>query len=206
MNLLILKAIIYDAKTNVFVSPSRREFVWHQNGIVTSTCQRHPMSPYGVCTPDVRADSCTCGIYGSSHPGAVQEYVDYPNSIIVLMNCYGWAEVWTGPSDLHNTFIVTTYSARVVGVLNEKELEHNRGVYSPEDLVSRENAIAVAAEYFQVDTYPWSLIQGMISATWKHWVQFDPFIQNDHIRMEDELYQEKKHADEVFKQAGISTS
>jgi hypothetical protein len=191
MNLLMLKAIIYDARKNIFVSPSRKEFAWNKDGIVVSTCQQHYYSPFGKCTPDKRAEMCTCGIYGSSHPKAVQEYVDYPNSIIVLMNCYGWAEVWTGPSDLYDAFIVTTYSARVVGVLNDKE-QFKRGMsfLSVEDETSRNNAIAVAAEYFQVDTYPWDVMQEMISLTWKHWVKFDPFIPDDVRRMEIERERE----------------
>lgn len=56
-NVLALKTISWDSHGHKFISPSRSDFIWDQNGLATAYCSDHTHMPPG--------EFCSCGIYAT---------------------------------------------------------------------------------------------------------------------------------------------
>jgi hypothetical protein len=160
-NLLVLKAVAWNEDLKGFYSPSHSDFVWPK-GIVARQCDR--------CEIDHFDPICTCGIYASPNPETLIEYATKMNTVFVLLNTYGWVDVWTGPRDIPHTFIVRAWGAQIIGIVGETATGHPLKL-SPQ----REQAAYIGAERYGVDIYPWLLVQSMIAVTWREHVKFNPF-------------------------------
>jgi len=82
-NTLGLKALAWDYRKGIFVSPARPEFVWSPGGLQASTCGRG----YDHKVPEL---TCTCGLYASYNINIINEYTDTsPISPIFLVEASG---------------------------------------------------------------------------------------------------------------------
>ena len=153
MNPLFLKTLVWNEQTKGFCSPTHHDFVWPK-GIVARYCAK--------CETDNFNPECTCGIYGSPHPNTLVEYAKYKNSVFVLMNSYGWMDVWTGPSDLPNTYITRSWGAQIIGIVGTMIKDHPFAL-SPQRL----QVALLGVDYYQVEVLSWSVAKDMIAITWE---------------------------------------
>ena len=151
---LFIKTIVWDQKRKGFYSPSKIDFLW-KDGIIVAGCDKCAI--FG----DIQ-DDCTCGIYGSPNPETLDEYIEYPNSIIVLMRAYGTLDVWTAPKDLPGEFyVIRSWGARIVGVIADN-WKTGMAEYG-----QRGTSVGYALEVFSGSmAYKWKLAREMIRATW----------------------------------------
>lgn len=150
--ILSLKAIAYSTSTRTFCSPSRTDFAW-QKGIMASSCHKnHDISNLEKVTDGIKA--CTCGLYSSPNEATLEEYKHYPNSIIVLLKLYGFWDLWTAPADIKDAFVMRSWGARIIGVQMEDKT------------TQRYMSSVLAAQTFDVNIYPKSLVEEMLQANW----------------------------------------
>ncbi len=144
------KSIAWDQNRRKFVSPSRPNFEW-QKGIVRSQCQikDHSTNEFGHLDLN-----CTCGIWSSPNRKALEEYEKYQNSIIVLLQLYGTADIKESALDIPDCYVLRTWSARVVGVQFEDKTN------------DRYMATTLAADYFGIKIFPVEVAEMMIQASW----------------------------------------
>lgn len=167
--ILSLKTLAYNTTNRSFFSPSRNDFKW-EKGIIVSWCEKkHDISNLEKVTDEIR--SCTCGIYSAPNRAALLEYEKYPNSILVLLRLYGWWDLFTGPHDLPNTFVMRSWGARIIGVQMEDKT------------TQRYMSSVLAAQEFGVSIYPKGFIEEMIQISWLKSGLTNPYPERNPIKM-----------------------
>lgn len=150
MNLLTLKTIAYNPVDDTLYSPSHTGFAWSK-GIIARACHR--------CDTDAFNPDCTCGVYGSPNVEALKEYAKYVNSIHVVMNTYGWVDIWSAPRDIlgGGGLITRAWGTQIVGVV------HVDAHTNPQRAIT----MLRAAELFEVPVWPLVMVKALIQASWK---------------------------------------
>jgi len=167
MNLLTFKSIAWDERRKGFYSPSHPEYLW-DNGIAIRDCVR------GCQGRQYDAD-CRCGIYTSPNWDALDEYAKYPNSIHVLMEIYGWLEIWPGPErDLPDAFILRSWGTKIKAIINT----------TPEGevvLPQRWNTALLMAERMKKPIFPWHMTKTLVEINWKSIFDISPYKPLTHV-------------------------
>ena len=151
MNLLTLKTIAYNSTDDVLYSPSHRDFAWSK-GVIARACPR--------CEIDSCDPNCTCGIYTSPNPETLKEYAKYAGSIHVLMNTFGWVDMWTAPRDILDgrAVVMRSWGTEIIGIVAvDREKEQLRAL-----------TMLRAAEIFEVAVFPWVMVKKMIQVSWRN--------------------------------------
>lgn len=158
-HLLSLKAIAFDTERRGFYSPSHRDFLWTKD-VVVASCNR-------CANPDQFNPDCTHGIYSSPNVEALAEYATYKNSVLALMQCFGWIDIWTGPHDIPDAYILRSWGVQILGVIGES---------APGIPLSGQRQLSAinANRLFDVPTYTFTLAKGMIALTWKN-IKIHPY-------------------------------
>jgi len=157
-----LKAIAWNNDRRKFVSPSHTDYEWNL-GINWGICSK--------CLPNGSIGlDCTCGIYHAPNPEALEEYEQYPTSIIALVKMYGVYDIWSGPADLSWTFPTRSDGIRIAGILGNGSLkaagflEGTRGVTE-----------MLALSMFNVRLWDWREARKIIRYRWIEYFQIDPY-------------------------------
>lgn len=165
MNILSMKALSWRQDKLGFFSPQRGAFQWPK-GVVASECRR------GICGMHKYNSDCTCGLYSSPNPKALDEYAKYPSTVFVLLNLYGWLDCWTGPKDLPHTYVARSWGAQIVGIVGTM----TDG--SPLKLEPhRYQSALLGFEHYGVKMYPWEVAKDMIQMTWVDQLGFSPYFE-----------------------------
>lgn len=154
--LLSLKSIAWNETLKGFFSPSHQDFIW-PSGIVVAGCE-HAVEYGGIGL------ECTCGIHSSPNIRILKDYQHFPNSIIVLLNLYGDWDLWTGPADMADTYVLRSWGAQVVGVALEEPKNNQRFMSS-----------ILASQFFGVEIDHISTLENMIRQNWIDTIQIDPY-------------------------------
>jgi len=160
MSILFLKTIAYDVDRKGFYSPSWRDFLWTPE-VVVAQCEK--CAPTGEIGLD-----CTCGIYGSPNTETLEEYHKYPNSIIAIMNAYGRFDIWNGPRDLSQYYVIRCWGAKIVGILIT-DLTTKYNITG-----QRAQSAVLAMDKFNVSGKQLYLAKEMIQQSWLKTVDIDP--------------------------------
>ena len=166
MNLLSLKTVVWDDLAGSFRSPTRTEFIWPK-GVIASDCHK--------CN-DEYDPNCHCGIYSSPNPTTLKEYATYTSSVFVLLNLYGWVDIWTAPRDIPHAYVLRSWGAQIIGIVGDNA---NGKVMSLS--ATRQLTAINGATYYGVEIYPWQIAEAMISVTWKRHTNVvkDPYIKKE---------------------------
>jgi len=152
--LLSLKAVAFDVDRNGFYSPSQCDFVWPR-GVVERQCD--------TCNPREFDPGCHCGIYSSPNPEILTEYAKFSNTVYVLLNLYGWIDLWTGPADISDTFVIRSWGAKIIGVLATTADPKPRKLPA-----QRQLSAILGVDYYGVDLMSWLQVKEMITITWEN--------------------------------------
>ena len=185
MNLLSMKAVAWrEDLGGGFFSPQRKSFVWSE-GIVARACTS--------CPDDKVNPNCTCGLYSSPNPEALPEYAKYPSCCFVLLENYGWADIWTGPRDLPNTYVLRSWGAQIVGVVGTLQ----DGPLSLEP--HRFQTALLGVEKYNVKLFNWNVAKKMIEYTWMYSpdVGFSPFDTQQFIPAPAIFYKPNTNGDDL---------
>lgn len=164
MNILSVKCLAWSQERQVFHSPQKAEFEW-KPGIISRACSKCP-------TDQINLD-CTCGIYASPNPEALYEYAVWPNTLFVLMNTYGWVDIWSGPKDLYWTNVTRSWGTQIVGLISMNPVKVSHGNFEMKPLnPAKQQSMLWAADYYQVNIFPWAVARSMIHTTWER-AQYD---------------------------------
>jgi len=179
INLLALKAVIYDNELDALVSPSYRDFVWKPNDtIVRGGCT--------LCGKNIaKASVHTCGIHVSPNYSALTEYFNFPNSVIALMNTWGWFSVWLAPKDIPYAYVARAWGVSIVGFVNWRPTPQTqvKKMMINANKGHRESILMRTAERYKTAVVDQKDAEEMIELTWKEnsqlgWSPYDKEVWN----------------------------
>ena len=157
-----LKTIAWNSDRKVFVSPSHTEYSW-KPGINWAICEK--------CAPNGKIGlDCTCGVYHSPNPEALEEYEFHKTSIIALVKMYVVYDIWDGPCNLSWTYPTRSDGIRVIGILGSGSLVSKGFLKGTRGITE-----GLALEKFHVSLYPWSTVRQWIQIKWLEYFQIDPY-------------------------------
>lgn len=159
---LSLKTLLWKPNTQELVSPQKKFYTW-QDGYMTAQCDS--------CGEEFDPE-CTCGIYHSPHPEALEEYAKYPSSIFALIKLYGWTDRWYAPMDVlkGKAFAIRTWRVRIVGFVADDPFG------GAQWNLQRMLAVTEVAQRFQKYLiYPWFQAKDLVRKTWIEEWNIDPY-------------------------------
>lgn len=165
MTTLFLKTICFDKDRRGFYSPQQRDFIWEPDKVIVAQCAKCAIKgTIGL--------HCHCGLYGSPNPETLVEYCSFPNSIVALMNAYGRLDLWSGPSDLSQYYVLRCWGARIVGILTT---DIERLQLNIRD--QRAQSAVWAMDRFNVSGIQWYIMKEMIRQSWLRTpgLELDPY-------------------------------
>jgi hypothetical protein len=171
MNPLTLKTLAYNTDISAWCSPSKKDFLW-KPGINKSECDLDIRLSMAYIPNILDHQTHHCGIYSSPNPKTLREYATYETSIVVLLNNYGFLDIWTAPIDLNGYYICRSWAARIVAVAWFHPIDENKPGYEQDG--AKWAAACHAMDTFGINALPWKEIKEMIKVTWNI-TGLDPF-------------------------------
>lgn len=143
---LSLKAIAWDFDQNKFVSPSRKQFVWRDDGLESAECVK------GCKDEDIPGDNCTCGLYSTFRWNIIQKGYTKESLIspVLLVEAVGKTQLHDDGTRSYQQAmraVIATWGDRLIESVTGEPIRLVWGEYAEARM---RGAAHQAADYFHV--------------------------------------------------------
>lgn len=142
---LSLKAVAWDFEQCVFVSPSRKEFIWRDDGLEAAECD-------SCDNEDIPGDDCTCGLYSTFRWGIISKGYTTQSQIspVMLVEAVGKTQLYTDGIRSYQQAIravISTWDRPYMESVTGKQIQMLWGTNAEAKM---RGAAYQAADYFRV--------------------------------------------------------